>query len=168
MLIRVPLSWLREYVDIKIAVDDLAQRLHMSGTEVKGIERREWADIWVGRIAALEKHPNADKLLLATVDYGQGRRKQVVTGATNLAVGSLVPYAALVETKLREPAGDQLQREAPKGLDVRIEDPDACPRFAAVRLENVRIEPSPAWMQQRLIAAGMRPISNVVDITNYA
>ncbi len=258
MLIRVPLSWLREYVDIKIAVDDLAQRLHMSGTEVKGIERREWADIWVGRIAALEKNPHADKLQLATVEYGQGRRKQVVTGATNLAVGSLVPYAelgaryvdghtgeptvmkaknmrgvtsegmvlsekelglgpdhdgillldkglpvgaplaevlgetvlllelqpnrpdcvgivgiarevaALVETKLREPAGDELRREAPKGLDVRIEDPDACPRFAAVRLENVRIEPSPAWMQQRLIAAGMRPISNVVDITNYA
>src|SRR6266850_1440732 len=257
MLIRVPVSWLREYVDITVSVDDLAERLHMSGTEVKGIERGSWKGIWVGRVAALEKHPNADKLLLATVDYGEGRRKQVVTGATNLSVGTLVPYAelgaeyvdghtgektvmkaknmrgvtsegmvlsekelglgadhdgillldkglpvgaplaevlgetvlllelqpnrpdsvgivgiarevaALSETKLREPAGDELRREAPKGLDVRIEDPDACPRFAAARLENVRIGPSPAWMQQRLTAAGMRPISNVVDITNY-
>src|SRR5437867_6220300 len=95
MLIRVPVSWLREYVDIGIPVDDLAQRLHMSGTEVKGIERKAWKDIWVGRIAALDKHPNADKLLLATVEYGQGRRKQVVTGATNLGVGALVPYAEL-------------------------------------------------------------------------
>src|SRR3981081_3747588 len=92
MLIRVPLSWLREYVDIKISVDDLAERLHMSGTEVKGIERRSWTDIWVGRIAALEKHPNADKLQLATVEYGQGRRKQVVTGAANIAAGDRVPY----------------------------------------------------------------------------
>ncbi|HKW77858.1 MAG TPA: phenylalanine--tRNA ligase subunit beta, partial [Candidatus Limnocylindria bacterium] len=257
MLIRVPLSWLRDYVDVTIAVDDLAHRLHMSGTEVKGIERKSWKDIWVGRIAGLDKHPNADKLLLATVEYGQGRRRQVVTGATNLAVGALVPYAelgaeyidggtgertvmkaknmrgvtsegmvlserelglgedhdgillldksltvgrplaealgetvlllelqpnrpdcvgivgvarevaALLETKLREPAGDALATAAPRGLDVRIEDPDACPRFAAVRLDGIAVRPSPDWMQQRLVAAGMRPISNVVDITNY-
>jgi phenylalanyl-tRNA synthetase beta chain len=257
VLIRVPLSWLREYVDVSIPVDDLALRLHMSGTEVKGIERKSWKDIWVGRIAALDKHPNADKLQLATVEYGQGRRKQVVTGATNLSVGALVPYAelgaeyvdghtgektvmkaknmrgvtsegmvlsekelglgedhdgilllpknatvgaplaetlgetvllvelqpnrpdcvgivgiarevaALLDTKLREPKGDELRRDAPKDLDVRIEDPDACPRFAAVRLDGIRVGPSPDWMQQRLIAAGMRPISNVVDITNY-
>src|ERR1700746_2140840 len=95
MLIRVPLSWLREYVDVTIPVDDLALRLHMSGTEVKGIERKSWKDIWGGEIPALEKHPNADKLQLATVDYGQGRRKQVVTGATNLTVGARVPYAEL-------------------------------------------------------------------------
>jgi len=257
VLIRVPLSWLREYVDITVGVDDLAHRLHMSGTEVKGIERKAWKDIWVGRIAALDKHPNADKLLLATVEYGAGRRKQVVTGAPNLSVGALVPYAelgaeyvdghtgertvmkaknmrgvtsegmvlsekelglgedhdgillldksltvgaplsealaetvlllelqpnrpdcvgivgiarevaALLETKLREPKADDLRHDAPKGLDVRIEDPSACPRFAAVRLDGIRIGPSPKWMQERLIAAGMRPISNVVDITNY-
>ncbi|TMC75747.1 MAG: phenylalanine--tRNA ligase subunit beta, partial [Chloroflexi bacterium] len=55
----------------------------------------------------------------------------------------------------------------PKGLDVRIEDEQACPRFAAALLSGVRIGTSPAWMQARLIAAGMRPIDNVVDITNY-
>ena len=75
MLIRVPLSWLREYVDVTISVDDLAHRLHMSGTEVKGIERQKWDKIWVGRVAELSKHPNADKLQLATVDYGEGRRE---------------------------------------------------------------------------------------------
>ena len=257
MLIRVPLSWLRVYVDVTISVDDLAHRLHMSGTEVKGIERRAWDKIWVGRVAELSKHPNADKLSLATVDYGEGRRKIVVTGATNLKPGSTVAYgeigaeyvdghtgermvmkprdmrgiksegmvlsekelglgeehdgilllddklpvgaplsetlgetvlllelqpnrpdclgivgvarevSALLRQRLREPAGDPLGKTVPKGLDVRIEDDVACPRFAAARLENVRIGPSPEWMRQRLIAAGMRPISNVVDITNY-
>src|SRR5438105_4559800 len=143
MLIRVPLSWLREYVDVAIPVNDLALRLHMSGTEVKGIERKAWKDIWVGEIAALDKHPNANKLQLATVDYGNGRRKQVVTG------------------------GDDLKDARPSGLDVRIEDANACPRFAAARLDGVKIGPSPKWMQERLLAAGMRPISNVVDVTNY-
>src|SRR5688572_27484240 len=92
MLIRVPLSWLRVYVDVTVAVEDLGHRLHMSGTELKGIERQKWDKIWVGRVADLSKHPNADKLSLATVDYGEGRRKIVVTGATNLQPGSTVAY----------------------------------------------------------------------------
>jgi phenylalanyl-tRNA synthetase beta chain len=257
MLIRVPLSWLREYVDVTVPADELGHRLHMSGTELKGIERKAWDKIWVGRVADLAKHPNADKLQLATVDYGQGRRKQVVTGATNLKPGAIVAYgeigaeyidghtgeravmkprdmrgiksegmvmsekelglgedhdgillldeklpvgaplsetlgetvlllelqpnrpdclgilgiarevAALLETELREPERAELGTTAPKSLDVRIEDADACRRFAAARLDGVRIGPSPAWIQQRLVAAGMRPISNVVDITNY-
>src|SRR6266550_895295 len=101
MLIRVPVSWLREYVDVTVPVDELAHRLHMSGTELKGIERRAWDKIWVGRVAALEKHPNADKLQLATVEYGEGRTKTVVTGATNLSKGDVVPYAE-VGAKLRD------------------------------------------------------------------
>jgi phenylalanyl-tRNA synthetase beta chain len=257
MLIRVPLSWLRVYVDVTVPVDDLTHRLHMSGTEVKGIERQKWDKIWVGRVTELGKHPNADKLQLATVDYGEGRRKVVVTGATNLKPGATVAYgevgaeyvdghtgermvmkpkdmrgiksegmvlserelglgeehdgilllddklpvgaplsetlgetvlllelqpnrpdclgivgvarevSALLRQRLREPSGDPLGKTAPTGLDVRIEDEAACPRFAASRLENIHVGPSPEWMRQRLIAAGMRPISNVVDITNY-
>src|SRR6266516_4009771 len=87
MLIRAPLSWLREYVDVTVSADDLAHRLHMAGTE-----RKAWDKIWVGRIAELAKHPDADKLQLATVEYGEGRRKTVVTGATNLKAGSIVAY----------------------------------------------------------------------------
>src|SRR5439155_728594 len=94
MLIKVPISWLREYVDITVPIDELALKLHMSSTEVKGVERPWWDDkIRTARVEKLAKHPNADKLLLATVDYGAGAPKTVVTGATNLAVGAIVPYA---------------------------------------------------------------------------
>ncbi|MGH2499681.1 MAG: phenylalanine--tRNA ligase subunit beta, partial [Candidatus Limnocylindria bacterium] len=105
--LRVPLSWLREHVDVRAGVDELAERLHMSGTEVEGIERagEGWERVWVGRITALEKHPNAERLSLATVGYGEGRTKTVVTGATNLAVGAVVPYAEL-GARLREGHGE--------------------------------------------------------------
>src|SRR5437870_5465952 len=82
-------------------------------------------------------------------------------------VGVAREVAALLATALREAALDPLTTRTPEGLDVRIEDPEACPRFAAALLRNVRIGPSPAWLQGRLVAAGMRPIDNVVDITNY-
>jgi phenylalanyl-tRNA synthetase beta chain len=258
MLIKVPVSWLREYVDITVPIDELALKLHMSSTEVKGVERPWWDDkIRVARVQKLAKHPNADKLQLATVDYGAGAPKTVVTGATNLTEGAIVPYAdegatiidghtgeravlrgrpmrgiksegmvlsrkelglgdehegiylldskipvgallrevlgetilalelqpnrpdclgvvgiarevaALLGTSLREPPLERPGAGVPKGLDVRIEDDIACPRFAAALLTGVRIGPSPEWMQARLVAAGMRPIDNVVDITNY-
>src|SRR5205823_1146240 len=94
MLIKVPVSWLREYVDIAVPIDELALKLHMASTEVKGVERPWWNDkIRVGRVEKLAKHPNADKLQLATVSYGAGQTKTVVTGATNLTEGAIVPYA---------------------------------------------------------------------------
>jgi len=82
-------------------------------------------------------------------------------------VGIAREVAALLGTGLREPPVDRLSPAAAKGLDVRIEDDRACPRFAAALLSGIKTGPSPAWMQARLVAAGMRPIDNVVDITNY-
>ena len=258
--IRAPLSWLKDYAEATGSVDEIARQLHMSGTEIDRIERPGggWDHVWVGRIAALEKHPNADKLQLATVEYGAGREKTVVTGATNINAGDVVPYAE-VGAKLRDGHGDgwitlepkkmrgimsegmvcsakelglgddhegilildpsatvgqpladalgdpvlvielqpnrpdcmgligvarelaAVQRVAlrepkvaklgpdldPKKLAVRIEDAMGCPRFGAAYLEGVTIGPSPKWMQERLVAAGMRPIHNAVDITNY-
>jgi phenylalanyl-tRNA synthetase beta chain len=258
--IRVPVSWLKDLAAAHGSGDEIGRQLHMSGTEVDRIERPGggWDHVWVGRIAKLEKHPNADKLLLATVEYGEGRTKTVVTGAPNLTEGDVVPYAE-VGARLREGHGDgwltlepkkmrgivsegmvcsekelglgedhegilildrsltvgqpladalgdpilvlELQPNRPdcmgvlgvarelaavqrvalrepamaklrwdldaKRLAVRIEDPEGCPRFGAALLENVTIGPSPKWMHDRLIAAGMRPIHNAVDITNY-
>ena len=259
--LRVPASWLRDYVGVNAPVEEIAERLHMAGMEVDRIERTGggWGDkVHVARITKLERHPNADKLLLATVEYGEGRSKTVVTGATNIKVGDVVPYgetgsrlidgktsqpftlkpkpmrgiesegmilsakelglgedhegimvldpshavgarledalgdavivleiapnrpdalaivgiaretAALFRAPLREPQGDDLRAPLEtKLLQVRIEDDRACPRFAAAYLEGIRVGSSPNWMQERLVAAGMRPISNIVDITNY-
>ena len=258
--LRAPVSWLREYVDIPVSADDLAERLHMAGMEVDHVERTgTWDDkVHVARIARLEKHPNADRLQLATVEYGDGRTKTVVTGAFNIAAGDVVPYAESgaelfdghtgertvlrpkpmrgitsegmvlsakelglgddhegimqldkmlkVGSLLRDALGETIiafeiapnrpdalavlgvAREAaavlgsgfhhpavepltyhldPSLLKVRIEDDQACPRFAAAYLTDVKIGTSPQWMQERLRAAGMRPIDAVVDITNY-
>src|SRR3990172_2273283 len=93
---KVSLNWLKEYVDLPLPVEELVERLNMSGTEVGRVMRvgGQWQNIWVGQVVALEKHPNADRLQLATVDLGQ-RQVTVVTGAPNLAVGQKVPYAGL-------------------------------------------------------------------------
>ena len=255
MLIRVPLSWLREYVDVTISADDLAHRLHMSGTEVKGIERKAWDKIWVGRVADLAKHPNADKLQLCQLDVGEGELRQIVCGAWNFGVGATVAVglpgvllpgfpAPLDERPLRGelsrgmilaedeiglgsdhagimllpdgiepgtplsdvlPVREQvldvtptmnrvdllsmvgLAREVatlfdgelmtvevedppilhPQWVEVTVESPEACPRYIGRVLSNVTVGPSPMWLRARLHAAGMRSISNVVDVTNY-
>lgn len=94
---RVPISWLKEYVDINLSVEELAEKLTIAGLEVKGIEyigipggRDKERLVWetdklvVGRILEVTQHPNADRLVLATVDYGGEANETVVTGAPNL------------------------------------------------------------------------------------
>ena len=256
---RVPLSWLREYVDFDLTPEALAEQLTMRGLEVSAVEvtGADWTDVVVGRLLSVERHPNADKLWLTSVDVGSGDPLQVVCGADNIAVGQLVPVALVgsvltggrrierskirgvesqgmlcsaIELGLGDDAegihilgtGDEL----PLGADLRpllgevvldvdvkpnrgdalsmigvarevaafggspvrlpdtsvsedpalqaadrvsvaIEDPEGCPRFTARWFEGVQNGASPAWMQRRLLAAGMRPISAVVDVTNY-
>jgi phenylalanyl-tRNA synthetase beta chain len=84
----VPLSWLKEYVDLNLPTKQLAERLTLAGIEVEGIENSaDWWDpdlIKVGQIVAVKSHPNADRLVLVDVDYGSSHTEQVVTGAPNL------------------------------------------------------------------------------------
>jgi phenylalanyl-tRNA synthetase beta chain len=263
MPIRVPLSWLREYIDVEVAPEELARRLTLAGQEVEHITTigAEWENIWTGRVKSLRQHPNADRLYLATVEYGAGREITVVTGAPNIREGQAVviglvgsPYidqhasppkwARLKPAKIRGietegmvmseaelglsvehegiivldpsttlglPARDVLgdtilhievtpnngrvlsiigvarevaaifggqvrypstewQAEGPPVrdlLDIEIADPDLCPRYSGAVLQGVKIGLSPAWMQRRLTLAGMRPINNIVDVTNY-
>jgi phenylalanyl-tRNA synthetase beta chain len=93
---RVPISWLREFVDIAMPVAELAERLTLAGLEVSSIRSigRSGSDLpWdrermlVGRVQEVTPHPNADRLVLAAVEYAAGRVKTVVTGAPNLKVG---------------------------------------------------------------------------------
>jgi phenylalanyl-tRNA synthetase beta chain len=272
----VPISWLKEYVDLKLPLNQLAERMTLAGLEVESIENTgEWWDpetVVVGRIVAVKPHPNADRLVLVDVDYGAGEPEQVVTGAPNLfeykgreglptlkvafaragavlidaysderprpkkrlkpskirGVASngmvcserelglseehegilILPEDAPVGMPMRDYLGDEVLvlgltvdmarclnmigvarevaaltnaplhlppdvtalsegREAEAYVAVQIDDPQLCNRYTGMVIRDVQIGASPKWMQDRLTKAGMRPISNVVDITNY-
>ena len=255
---RVPLTWLAEYVDLELAPAQLAERLTLLGFEVKTVEPAggEWSGVIVGRVLEVDRHPNADTLWLTNVDVGASDPLEIVCGAQNLVVGQLVPVAVPgstlpggrriertkirgavsngmlcspielglgddgdgililgtadeheVGTELAAAVGDTvldvdvkpnrgdalsmigLAREiaAATGAEVRwpamtvteadpptagavsveIEDAALCPRFTARLLDGVGPGVTPDWMAQRLVAAGMRPVSPVVDVTNY-
>ena len=140
---RLPLSWLREYVDVKVEPRKLADDLTLAGLAVDAVESHGQEtvfelDITTNRVDCMNVH---------------GVAREV---------------AALYELPLRAPdvtlapAGE----EAGKALDVTIEAGDLCGRFCA-RLLDVKIGPSPAWLRERLELVGIRAINNVVDLTNY-
>src|SRR6266487_798449 len=273
---QVPISWLKEYVDLNLSVKELGDRISLAGLEVETIERTgDWWDpetILVGQILAVKPHPDADRLVLVDVDYGADKPEQVVTGAPNLfqykgveklpvlkvafaRVGAVLidaysearprPKKKLKPSKIRGiPSNGMvcserelglseehegiliLPEDAPVGMPLRdylgdevllldltvdmarclsmigvarevaaltnatlhlppdessssngggasdyvaveIADPELCNRYIGMMIKNVQIGESPKWMQDRLIKAGMRPISNIVDITNY-
>ncbi len=279
---KVPLSWINDFVDVHdLPIHELRQRLDMAGLEVETIipighpgAEIVWEPdkLLTAEIIAVRPHPNADRLVLAEVNYGGKETETVVTGAPSLQAykgrddlhlkvafawnGAVlydghnegwvkkrlkptkirgVPSRAMVcsekELGLSEEQEDiiYLPEETPVGIplvevlgdyvldfDIKgpfghlqsvfgiareiaallarplrrevlgaaqrlrltptdhpafvhleIADPDLCPRYTATLIRNVRIAPSPLWMQQRLRRAGMRPINNIVDITNY-
>jgi len=93
---RVPIGWLREYVDVPDDSEAIAQRLAMLGFPVEDIERRpRITGVVVGKILALEKHPNADRLSVAQVDTGRERPLTIVTAATNVAAGQTIAVATI-------------------------------------------------------------------------
>jgi phenylalanyl-tRNA synthetase beta chain len=284
---RVPLSWLRDYVELPANPADLVERLALAGLESSGVQLfgvtapaglavkpadagLPWdADkIVLAKVLKIEKHPDADKLKLVTVNYGAAEPKTVVTGAPNIAPGqsgmkvvlglkgsryyytdkdgnkavfTLEPkalrgimndamcmsnfelgiaedhdgiiilddadpapgtpvrdflgetviefdvlpnmarclsllgiareVAALTGGKLhdfRSPASNSEARAGSTSkVTVSIADASLCPRYSATVLTNVKVGSSPRWMRSRLHYAGMRPINNVVDVTNY-
>ena len=92
---RVPLSWLREFVEFDLTPEQLAERLTLLGMEVKGIEQwgADWRNVVVGQLLEVEKHPRADRLSLTRVTVGDGEALEIVCGATNIAPGQRVPVA---------------------------------------------------------------------------
>lgn len=280
---KIPLSWLRDYIDITFPPGQLIERMTLGGLEVAGtrifgvpvpegvrVKAEERGPDWdrdkiiTAKVLKVEKHPNADKLLLVTLDYSASEPKTVVTGAPNLKVGDqgqkvvlglvgtvyfdghatpktlkkiepkalrgimndamvmsefelglseehegiiileddapvgkpladfmgdivlevdVLPnmarclamlgvareVAAITGQKLKmPPAGMQTSGEAIAGqVDVKIEDSKLSARYAAALIKNIKLGPAPGWMQRRLMYAGMRPINNIVDITNF-
>lgn len=259
---RLPLSWLREFVDVDVAPETLARMLTDATAEVEAVQviGGDWDPqrIRVGRVLAVDPHPNADRLKLATVDIGDGVHR-VVCGAPNIEPGQRVAFAlegarivdghsgkptvlrratirgvesagmvlsekelglsdrhegilvlpdtapvgrplvdvlgdvvfelstwanradllgvlglarevaALLGKKVREPDRSYVADGPPieEFVAVVVEAPDLCRRFTAAVVTDLTVAPSPPWLQERLERMGMRPINNVVDITNY-
>lgn len=261
----VSLKWLREYVDIDVDAKEFGDMMTMTGTKTETVEfyGNDIEKVIVAKILEIEKHPDADKLIVTKVDIGQDEPIQIVTGAKNVKVGDFIPLAidgaklpggieiyngklrgvesngmmcssnelgidekyvddykkdgiylldmhdeyntgdcikevlglndAVIDFELTSNRPDcrcmiGIAREAAVTLgkkikypsisvkeesdktvdvDVEIQNPDLCQRYIARRITDVKIEKSPYWMQRRLIESGVRPINNIVDITNY-
>ncbi len=101
---KVPFSWLKEFVDIDISAEQLQDKLFSCGFEVEELVYlgRDVENVAVGRVLSCEKHPDADRLTVCEVDCGERGKKQIVTAATNVFAGALVPVALDGATVLHE------------------------------------------------------------------
>lgn len=268
------LSWVKAYVpELDVTAQEYMDAMTLSGSKVEGYEKLD-ADlekIIIGQIKKIEKHPDADKLVVCQVDVGTGEEIQIVTGAPNVKEGQKVPVVldggrvAGGHDGKKTPGGIKIKKgklrgvpsngmmcsieelgsnrdmypEAPEsgiyifeedavvgesavkalGLEdvvfeyeitsnrvdcfgvlglareaaatfrkefkppvvtetgndedvndyikVTVNDTELCPRYCARVVKNIKIAPSPKWMQRRLASQGIRPINNIVDITNY-
>src|SRR5262245_65386183 len=133
---KVPVSWLREYVPLDMPLDDLAERLSVATAEVNAIERRGVPDengnlglFRIGRVLEAGKHPNADKLQLCTVDVGEPEPRQIVCGAWNFGAGATVcvavPGAVLPDGRTLERA--KLRGEVSDGMILAEDEPELGP-----------------------------------------
>ncbi len=256
---KVLLNWLREFAPIEGEPGELAVQLTDLGMELDSVHQIGTGldGIVVAKVLDIREHPDADKIRLVDVDTGDGQALQICCGASNMAVGDLVPLATIGTTmpggmeiakrKMRGQASNGMlcsaremevgddhagilildpelalgtpikealdlasdvvfdfdtlpnrpdtlgmlgvardlaahqkvaltqpdPRPATTGPDasdfasVRNDAPNLCGTLSALVLSNVKIGPSPRWMAQRLIGAGMRPINNAVDVSNY-
>ena len=92
---KIPMKWLREYVDIPMSAQEYASRMIMTGTAVEGVDKsgEQFDGVVVGRVLTCEDHPNSDHLHVCTVDVGGEAPLQIVCGAPNVSAGQLVPVA---------------------------------------------------------------------------
>lgn len=143
---RLPVEWITAYAPLDLGPEAIASRLTMAGLEVEATEETD-----AGVVLDIKVTPNRGDCL------------SVLGVARELAAAGGTPYLGAPQC----PSSEDEPPDAALHTGVTIEDPDLCPRYAARIVENLRLGESPAWMQRRLVAAGMRPISNIVDITNY-
>jgi phenylalanyl-tRNA synthetase beta chain len=146
---RLVVSWLREFVAIKASAEEIAGTLALRGFEVASIEHLDGGDAVID-FEVTANRPDALSVL--------GLAREVAT-AYDLPLA--VPAVDSKSLRLAAvPCGGSDR------ITVTIEDAELCPRYAAA-VAQVQIGPSPAWITARLQAAGVRPISNIVDVTNY-
>ena len=150
---RIQFSWLREFVDVSGSPASVAQTMSVRGFAVEGIETLADGDA-VLDFEITANRPDCLSLI--------GMAREVAT-AYDLPLRAAhrppVPAGAAA-------GGPAEITNGPAGISITIENPDLCPRYVGA-VADVNVKPSPAWMQARLHAAGVRPINNIVDVTNY-
>lgn len=258
------MKWLSDYIKKEIPIKEYCHGMTMSGSKVEGyeIEGEEISNVVVGKVLSVTPHEDSDHLLICQIDVNKEEAIQIVTGASNISAGDIVPVAldgstlpdgkkikkgklrgvesygmlcSLGELKLtthdfpyaiedgifviqedceigqdiqtaiglndisvefeitsnrpdclsviglaRETAAtfdtnytvnapifSSNSEDINNSLKITVENKDLCKRYCAGVVKNVKIEPSPRWMRERLRASGIRPINNFVDITNY-
>ncbi len=140
---RLPLEWLKDYIELDVSAEELANRLTMAGIAVEKIE-----EVANDTIMEFDLTPNrGDCLGIINI----GREVSALTGKP-------------VEIPKAQP--DELDERIEDHIKVSIKSP-LCRRYSARIMKNIKVAPSPNWMQDRLLKAGIRPINNVVDVTNY-
>lgn len=155
-------SWLRDLVEIPVGVsiDTLAHKLHMSGFELAGIEPVESGqDGAPDAVVDFEITANRPDTLSM---IGLAREISALYDTALIGAGLIGGAASASASGLNATAHNS---EA-SGLKVTIDDPALCPRYTAA-IADITVAPSPAWLAERLAAAGIRSINNIVDITNY-
>ena len=150
---KVQVDWLKEYTEIDIPVDKLGHVLTMAGLEIESHETVELPDGEKSEVLELNVTPNRGYCLSH--------------------IGVAREVSALLNKSLKLP--DPLKTLESELGTVAVEDrvsvenlePELCPRYCALVIENVKVGPSPKWLKDRLTAIGLRPINNIVDITNF-
>ena len=155
---RIPYSWLNEYLHTTKSPEELADILTMGGLEVEEVQ--EWAS---------PDGSVTDKVLCTKVTANRGDLLSLVGVARHAAalMRMASPPGPLSGAERGSTAHGDGQRGTVGPVTVELADIEGCPRYTALLVEGVKIGPSPEWLANRLAAAGMRPISNVVDCTNY-
>jgi phenylalanyl-tRNA synthetase beta chain len=149
--VRLVYNWLREIVPVTVDVDALAHEIGLRGFEVAGVE--------YGPEPVIDFEITANRPDCLS-HLGLAREASAIWGLPAVIEVSEIPVTG------PDPETDSRLMAAGGSFDVRIDAPDLCPRYCAQRF-SVKVAPSPDWLQRRLEAAGVRPINNVVDVTNY-
>lgn len=139
---KVTYRWLKDFVDITLPPDKLAEKLTMAGLEVEEIEEKDGDFVYT--IEVTSNRPDWLSVL------GIAREVAAITGK-----------------KLKAPAAGKAAPAGKEKVSIEIEDTDDCPLYTARVIRGVRVGASPEWMRRRLELVGVRPVNNIVDITNY-
>lgn len=145
---KIPFEWLKEFVDINISAKDLAEKLTMAGVEVVGVESH-------------------GKEFVFDIDILPNR------GDCQSIIGVAREVAAILGSRVKgqearvKGQGSRFKSKVFQEIKVQVKDRKACPRYMARVIKNVEIKESPNWLKNRLLLAGVRPINNIVDVTNY-